>query len=165
MAELRASSAADAAALAAIYNPYIRDSVATFEETPLGATAMRERLAQVQAQRLPWLVATVDDRVVGYSYATAWRTRSAYRYSVESTVYLAPDAQRQGHGRALMQALLDALQPRGVHCVIAGISLPNPGSVALHEALGFAPVARFPEVGYKFARWVDVGYWQRLLPG
>ena len=101
--------------------------------------------------------------VVGYAYATRWRARAAYRESVESSVYLAPEATGRGLGRALYDVLLPELRGSGLHAVIGGITLPNAASVALHEALGFTHVGTFREVGYKFGRRIDVGYWQKQL--
>ena len=99
----------------------------------------------------------------GYAYAAPWRARAAYRHSVETSIYLAPGAGGRGLGARLYRALFAAL-PSHVHAAIGGVSLPNPASVALHERLGFRKVAHFREVGRKFGRWIDVGYWQRLLP-
>lgn len=160
---LRAATQSDAAAICAIYNPYVSTTTVTFEEEPVPAPEMAQRIADVDGAGLPWLVAEADGKVVGYAYATKWRVRSAYRHSVESTVYVDPACVGQGVGRALYEALLDALRRRGLHLVIGGIALPNAGSVGLHEALGFRKVAHFAEVGMKFGRWIDVGYWQLNL--
>jgi phosphinothricin acetyltransferase len=112
---------------------------------------------------LPWLVAEQDGRLLGYAYATRWRVRPAYRTSVESSVYLGGEAAGRGLGSALYRALLDALRRLDVHMVIGGIAQPNERSVALHEKLGFRKVAHFSEVGRKFGRWIDVGYWELRL--
>jgi L-amino acid N-acyltransferase YncA len=155
----------DADAICAIYNHYVAHTVISFEEQAVSSEAMRDRIASVSAN-LPWFVCECDEperRIAGYAYATPWRARSAYRYSVESTVYVAPDQARRGVGTALYSALIEALRARGLHSVIGGIALPNPASVGLHEALGFEKVAEFREVGLKFERWVNVGYWQLLL--
>jgi phosphinothricin acetyltransferase len=159
---LRPARAADAEAVAAIYNHYVRETVITFEEVEVSAAAMADRMAAVQALPLPWLVAESGTRIVGYAYADRWRTRSAYRFSVESSVYLDPEHTGLGIGGRLYGALLPALGELGVHAVIAGITLPNAPSVALHERFGFVKVAHFAEVGRKFGRWLDVGYWQVL---
>jgi L-amino acid N-acyltransferase YncA len=160
---VRAAEAADADALADIYNPYIRDTIITFEETPVSAAEMARRVAEVGGHGLPWLVAEARGAVIGYAYATPWRTRHAYRFAVESTVYLAPEGSGRGIGTRLYEALFERLADAGVHAVIGGIALPNPASVALHEKLGMAKVAHLPEVGFKFGRWIDVGYWQRTF--
>jgi len=123
---------------------------------------MAERIADIQRTHV-WHVACIDDAVVGYAYAGPWRTRAAYRFAVETTVYLAPDRARQGLGRALYTRLLADLRDMGFHCAMGGIALPNEASVALHEAMGFVKVAHFREVGRKLDRWIDVAYWQRAL--
>jgi phosphinothricin acetyltransferase len=160
---IRPAHADDAKAIAAIYNPYILNTTISFEEETVADAAMAQRIADVQAGGLPWLVAEQDGKVLGYAYATKWRVRHAYRFSVESSVYLAPEAARQGVGTALYTALLQQLAERGVHLVIGGIALPNDASVALHEKMGYEKVAHFREVGFKFGRWLDVGYWQRTM--
>lgn len=161
--QIRSAHADDAKAIAAIYNPYILTTTISFEEEAVTDAAMAQRMADVQAGGLPWLVAERDGKVLGYAYATKWRVRHAYRFSVESSVYLAPEAARQGVGSALYTALLQQLAERGVHLVIGGVALPNDASVALHEKMGYEKVAHFREVGFKFGRWLDVGYWQRTL--
>lgn len=152
----------DAAAIAAIYNEYVRDTVITFEETPVSLDEMAKRIADVGA-KYPWLVAEEDDAVIGWAYATPWKTRSAYRFSVETTVYVAAGGQKRGIGTSLYAELLAGLKARGAHSAVGGIALPNPASIALHEKMGFRKIAHFAEVGRKFDRWVDVGYWQLLL--
>ena len=159
--EVRSDDWAD---VARIYNQFIRDTVVTFEEAELTAEQIGERVAAVQAKSLPWLLAVRDSRVVGYAYATEWKGRSAYRYSVETTIYLEPAACGSGLGRRLYSQLMTEIQAASVHVAIGGITLPNAASVALHESLGFKKVAHFSEVGYKFERWLDVGYWQRVFP-
>jgi L-amino acid N-acyltransferase YncA len=160
---IRRATPADASALAAIYNHYVANTTVTFEEEPVSTSAMAQRLAEIQAAQLPWLVATDADRVLGYAYAGKWKARSAYRFSVESTVYLDANATGRGHGTTLYSVLLAELKTLGMHAVIGGVALPNPASVALHEKLGFRPVARFAEVGWKFNQWIDVGYWELIL--
>jgi phosphinothricin acetyltransferase len=159
---IRACEALDAAAIAGIYNHYVRETVVTFEETPVAADEMARRIADIGA-KFPWLVAEHAGAVVGWAYATPWKTRSAYRFSVETTVYVAEGHYGRGIGAALYRALIDQLTRRQVHSVVGGIALPNPASIALHEKLGFKKIAHFAEVGWKLGRWVDVGYWQLLL--
>jgi L-amino acid N-acyltransferase YncA len=158
---IRPARDADAAALARIYNPYVLETIITFEEQPVSVTDMAARLTQVQQLSLPWLVAERGGRVVGYAYATRWKERSAYRLSTETAVYLEPQSCRQGLGARLYQQLLADLRDRGIHVALAGIALPNDPSVALHERLGFHKVGQLPEIGFKLGRWIDVGYWQR----
>lgn len=162
---IRAATAEDGAALARIYNHYIASTVVTFEEAAVSAAEMAARVSAVSAAGLPWLVAQSPVGVNGFAYASRWKGRCAYRYSVESTVYLEPAASRLGLGTALYSTLLARLQQLGCHAVIGGIALPNEASVALHEKLGMRKVAHFAEVGFKFGRWVDVGYWQKVFPG
>lgn len=163
---IRDAIADDARAIADIYNPFIADTTISFEEQLVTHAEMARRIADVREAGLPWLVIELDGAVLGYAYATKWRVRHAYRFSVESTVYLAPRAAGQGVGTLLYTALLERLRDAGCHLVIGGIALPNAASVALHEKLGFEKVAHFREVGFKFDRWLDVGYWQKTLePG
>ena len=157
---IRNACADDATALAAIYNHYILHSPATFEEEVLTADQLCERVEAVQAMGLPWLVALDGAQVVGYAYASRWRERSAFRFSVESTVYLAPHRSGEGWGSRLYAALFARLREGDVHAVMAGITLPNAASVSLHEKAGMHKVAHFEEVGYKMGQWLDVGYWQ-----
>ncbi len=161
---IRSALPTDADAICQIYNHYIKTSIATFETDPVVPSQMAERVVETLSQ-YPWLVYEHAGTVLGYAYASGWKGRCAYRFTAESTVYLSPEAVGRGVGRALYEALLEALQGLKVHSVIGGISLPNPASVGLHEALGFEKVAHFKEVGWKFDRWIDTGYWERLLPG
>jgi phosphinothricin acetyltransferase len=160
---IRMAAAADAAAIARIYNHYVATSCATFETEPVSAQDMAARIAGVVAAGLPWLVAETPAGIAGYAYAAPWKARSAYRHSAETSVYLAPARTGQGIGQRLYVALIDALRALPIHAVIGGIALPNAGCVALHERLGFRKVAHFEHVGYKHDRWIDVAYWQLLL--
>jgi phosphinothricin acetyltransferase len=161
--QIRPATAQDAAAMAAIYRPYVLDSTISFEEQEVSAEEMAERVAKVQQQALPWLVVELHGELLGYAYATRWRVRHAYRYSVETSIYFAAAARGQGLGSRLYRKLLQQLREQGVHLAIAGIALPNPPSIALHESLGFRQVATFHEVGWKAGRWLDVGYWELRL--
>lgn len=163
MVGIRAANAGDAGHVAVIYNHYVAESVVTFETAPVTGDAMQARVATVQDAGLPWLVAEQAEGIVGYAYAAPWKARDAYRFAVEATVYLVPEATGRGIGRQLYEALLQQLQARELHTVIGRIALPNAASVALHEAMGFEKVAHFREVGFKFGHWIDVGYWQRAL--
>ncbi|TDG13715.1 N-acetyltransferase family protein [Seongchinamella unica] len=157
---IRPAISTDSEQLAEIYNHYIRHSPATFEEWELAAGDMLARMQRVAELGYPWLVAEEGAAILGYAYANRWRERSAYRFSVESTVYLAPGASGNGWGTRLYSALFEQLRALGVHAVIGGITLPNPASVSLHEKMGMRKVAEFPEVGFKQGQWLDVGYWQ-----
>jgi len=160
---VRDATSSDATAIAWIYNHYIRETVVTFEEEPVSDAEIARRIEKVRSASLPWLVAELDGRVVGYAYAGPWHARSAYRFSVEVTVYLDAARVGRGIGSKLYDALFPLLRARRVHAVIGGIALPNEASVALHERFGLRKVAHFAEVGFKFGRWIDVGYWQRNL--
>jgi phosphinothricin acetyltransferase len=160
---VRGAEPADAADVAAIYNPYVAETIITFEEERVSSVDMALRIESVCSDGLPWLVAERGGRIVGYAYASKWRGRIAYRFSAEATVYVAREEIRTGVGSRLYGKLLPVLRSRGFHLVIGGISLPNDGSVALHERFGFEKVAHFKEVGFKLDRWIDVGYWQLLL--
>jgi L-amino acid N-acyltransferase YncA len=161
--QIRSAGPADAAAMAGIYNHFIQHTIVTFEEEPVAAAEFAGRVAEVEAAGLPFLVAETDGRVAGYAYASKWKGRCGYRFSAEVSVYLAPDRARQGLGTALYGALFPMLQAKRIHAVMGGIALPNEASVALHEKFGMTQVATFSEVGFKFGRWIDVGYWQRLF--
>lgn len=161
--EIRLAVESDASAIAAIYNTYVRDSVVTFEEMPVADAEIARRLAELLAAGYPWFVAEAENGVLGYAYASPWRTRRGYRFSAESTVYLAPGQGGRGIGTALYGRLCAALRDQGIHAVMGGIALPNEASVALHEKVGFRKVAHFQQTGFKFGRWVDVGYWELLL--
>ncbi len=159
---IRSANEDDATAIARIYNHYILNTVVTFEETIVSVEEMSGRIAEITRASLPYLVAEQNDGIIGYAYATAWKGRSAYRFSVETTVYLDAGLVGKGHGTDLYQVLLAQLQERGLHVAMGGIALPNPGSVGLHESWG-SKVAHFNEVGLKFDKWIDVGYWQRVF--
>ena len=160
---VRPATVADAEAVASIYNHYVTNTIVTFEEEPVPVPDMARRMEQVAAASLAWLVAELDRRVIGYAYAGRWHTRAAYRFSTEVTVYLDREHVGKGVGSQLYAALFPQLRARGVHAVLGGIALPNAASVALHERCGLEKVAHLREVGFKFGRWIDVGYWQRTL--
>ena len=159
---IRPATPADAAAIAEIYNYYILNSTITFEEERLSTEHVQERIAETQDPCL-WLVYEDNSSIVGYAYASKWKSRCSYRYSVESTVYLHKDQTGKQFGSRLYGELIARLKAAGFHTVIGGVALPNEGSVALHEKLGFTKIAHFKEVGWKFERWIDVGYWQLIL--
>ena len=161
---IRSATVADGAAIAAIYNHYVTDTIVTFEEVPVSADEMERRIDGVLSASLPWLVAEESGVVVGYAYATPWKPRYGYRFSREISVYLDAACGGRGIGSALYDALFPLLEAQGVHSVMAGIGLPNDGSIALHEKFGLQKVAHFKDAGIKFGGWIDVGYWQRTWP-
>ncbi len=142
-----------------IVNHYIEHSVFNFRTEPQSIDEVRALWAQ-RHQQFPWLVAVVDDRVVGAAYAGPWNERAAYRWTVESTIYVDPAAHRRGIGDALYTELLDRLRRQGFHSAVAVIALPNDPSVRLHERHGFARVGHLREAGFKHDAWHDVGFWQ-----
>jgi phosphinothricin acetyltransferase len=162
--KIRAARTADAAAIAAIYAPYVTATVISFETEAPGADEIARRMAD-GGDLCPWLVACDDDtqEMVGYAYAGAFRTRPAYRFTVETTVYVADGAQRRGIGTLLYRVLLPVLEAQGYAQAIAAITLPNEASVRLHEQLGFHQVGTYERVGFKFREWRSVGLWQRAL--
>ncbi|GAO39503.1 putative acetyltransferase [Sphingomonas changbaiensis NBRC 104936] len=162
MIRIRVGRAGDAEAIAAIYAPHVTRGIASFEEQAPSADEMRARIAKL-AGRFPWLVAEEDGTVLGYAYADRFRDRTAYRWAVETTVYIADGAQRRGVGRLLYARLLDILRAQGFTQAIAAISLPNDASVKLHELAGFRRAGVYRQVGWKLGRWVDVGLWQAEL--
>lgn len=159
---IRDAISADGAAIAAIYAPFVDHGWVSFEIEAPDATAMAARIAEFGGSHA-WLVAEFDGSIAGYAYASPHRVRAAYSTSADIAIYVAPQAQGQGLGRALYTALFDRLRSRAIHAVFAGIALPNPASIALHEAMGMVPVGVYREVGWKLGGWRDVGWWQRLL--
>jgi phosphinothricin acetyltransferase len=162
---VRPATDADLPAIAAIYAHYVRETTVTFEEVPPSPAEMGARVAKVRDAGHEWLVAEVEGAVRGYAYAAPWHARRGYRTSCEVTVYLAHDATGQGLGTALYGTLFPRLEASGMHVLMAGIGLPNAGSVALHEKFGMTKVGHYAEIGSKFGTWVDVGWWQRIFPG
>ncbi len=160
---VRVVSESDARSLAEIYNYYVRKTVTTFETAPVTPDVMARRFADLSRAGYPAFVCERNGRVVGYAYATGWKERQAYAATVESSVYLIQDAIGHGHGKALYERLLEAVSARGAHAVLAGIALPNERSVGFHERMGFAHSGTLREVGWKLGRWVDVGYWEKIL--
>ncbi len=161
---IRPANAADAATIQAIYAPIVERTAISFEAETPSVEEMARRIAATQ-ESYPLLVAERRGRVEGYAYGGPLRPRAAYRWSVEVTAYVAETARGKGAGRALYDELLSALSRDGFHMAFAGIALPNPASVAFHEAMGFEPVGVYREVGFKLGRWHDVGWWQRALNG
>lgn len=158
-----ADPARDAAACAAIYGPYVEDTAMSFEEVAPDAAQYRERMVTT-IERYPWLVlADADDRAVGFAYASAHRTRAAYRWACEVGIYVDPAAHGRGAGRRLYSALIELLRRQGLRVAIAGITLPNDASVGLHRALGFEQYGVQRNIGWKAGAWRDVSWWQLEL--
>jgi phosphinothricin acetyltransferase len=164
---IRPVNTADAAAICSIYNYYIENSTVTFEEKPLSEAEMEERILDISSN-YPYLVleekgGAFPGEINGYAYVNRWRERSAYRFAAELSVYVRNGFQGQGMGRKLMERLLEEVRETDIHSLVAGIVLPNDRSVALHEQFGFKKVAQFWKIGYKFDKWLDVGYWELFL--
>jgi L-amino acid N-acyltransferase YncA len=149
----------DAEAIADIYNHYIKETTITFELKELSVEEMAQRIERISHQ-FPYLVATHGNKILGYAYANTWKTREAYKQTVETSVYLHPQEQGRGLGTALYAALLKELKESNFQLAIGGITLPNETSIRLHEKLGFQYIGKFSKVGYKFNKWLDVGYWE-----
>jgi phosphinothricin acetyltransferase len=157
-----ADPARDASAVAAIYRPAVERSIATFEEVAPAADEMASRIRAVLA-RTPWLVAEEGETIVGYAYAAPHHDRPGYRWSVNISVYVATAHQGRGIGRALYGELLAILRRQGFVNAYAGVALPNPPSVALHEAIGMRRTALYERVGLKFGAWHDVAWYALRL--
>ncbi len=161
---IRSATSGDAARIVDIYNHYIIHSHSTFEIDPIDVNEMISRIERVQNEfQLPWLVMEVDNEIVGYAYATQWKARKAYSKATETSIYLHKDQGGKGYGMPLYYELMNQLKKLGYHAIIGGMSLPNEASRALHEKLGFKKIGEFKEVGYKFDRWIDVGYWELIF--
>jgi phosphinothricin acetyltransferase len=155
---LRLAHPTDARAIAELYAPYVRESAVTFELEPPDIAEIQRRIAQY-APLGPWLVAEEEGKLLGYAYVSPFRARPAYRWTAETTVYLKQGSSGQGIGTQLYSALLTCMKMQGLVTAIGGITLPNERSVRLHGRLGFHQVGLFPNVGYKFSQWHDVGFW------
>jgi L-amino acid N-acyltransferase YncA len=158
-ANIRTVRDSDAEGIVAIYAPYCESSHVSFEIVSPTIEQMRDRIAHITAH-YPWLVGEIDGQLAGYVYASRHRERAAYRWAVDVAVYVAANQQRRGWAHTLYSTLFSILREQGYFKAFAGISLPNLASVGLHERMGFRPVGRFPGVGYKLGKWLDVGWWQ-----
>ena len=159
---IRKATVRDAEAICAIYNPYIRNSIISFEETDVSVHEMTERIKAVTSN-LPWLVVVRAGAVAGYAYASKWHARAAYRHAVETTIYIEETARGRRLGAELYSTLIARLRSMGLRTALGVIALPNAPSIALHEKCGFRKVAHLEAVGFKFGQWIDVGYWQIAL--
>ncbi len=161
-ATIRLAGQADAVAIASIYAPFCEATAVSFEEVAPSSAEMARRI-HATTERLPWLVLKDDGTITGYCYASPHRDRAAYRWSVDTTVYIGPEYRRRGVGRALYTAILAVLGRQGYAKAYAGVTLPNPASVGLHEAMGFRLVGVYRGVGYKLGAWHDVAWYQAPL--
>ncbi len=162
MEKIRPATLNDAEAIRAIYSRYISTPI-TFEIEVPSLDEMRSRISEY-SRSYPWIVMEKNNEIIAYAYATHFKTRAAYRWSVESSVYVDEKHVGKGHGKTLYAELIRLLKNNGVLNIIGGITLPNSASTGLHESMGFKFVGKFPEVGFKNGSWWDVGYWQLTLP-
>ncbi len=164
---IRPAKTSDIAAITRIYAPAVEHGTASFELTPPDQAEMARRMADLVGKGFPYIVAEKDGVLMGYAYAGPYRLRPAYRHTVENSVYIAPDTQRRGIGRALLAALIEACAARGYRQMIAviGDSTKQAASISLHEALGFRHVGILEHVGFKHGRWLDSVLMQRELGG
>ena len=153
----------DASAISSLYAHYVEHTPITFEIDVPDEKEIKKRITEY-SKNFPWIVATVNNEVVAYAYATPFKARAAYRWSVESSIYVDKKFHGKGLGEKLYVALCDRLRTIGILNIIGVITLPNQPSVNLHEKLGFTFIGKFPEVGFKMGQWYDVGYWQLTLP-
>ena len=163
MVLIRLASEGDAAALAEVYRPYVEDSRISFEERAPDTAEMARRIVGESPGYYPWLVADDGQRILGFASSSAFRTRRAYRWSVETGIYLAEGAHGKGLGKALLSALTILLERQGYVAAIGAVALPNEPSVRLHEALGFTAAGTYRGTGFKMGEWLDVGLWQKDL--
>ena len=159
--KIRMAKVEDAAAIAAIYNFYVETSHSTFETENVNESEMRRRVSEI-LENYPFLVGEENGEIIGYAYASRYKTRAGYRHSVEISVYIKNGIEGKGIGSILYENLFAELKAKPVHALIAGIALPNEASIRLHEKFGFEKVAHFREVGFKHGRWIDVGYWEKI---
>lgn len=159
---IRLAADSDVAAITAIYRPIVESTPISFEVDPPDEEEMRRRIGEILTF-YPWLVYDVGGVVAGYAYATRHRARAGYQWSVDTSVYVHADFRRRGIGRGLYTSLFAILGAQEYFNAFAGISLPNPGSVVLHESVGFQPLGVYRNVGYKLGAWRDVGWWQLVL--
>ena len=160
---IRPAKLDDAEQIVAIYNHYVKDTIVTFDTDLKSSFEFRNEMMEV-IKKCPYYVAEKEGQILGYAMATDWKSRCSYKYSVESSIYMDPSHKGKGIGYKLYFKLLKELKNTEIHAVIAGISLPNVVSVELHQKMGFEKIAHFKEVGYKFNRWIDVGYWELIFP-
>jgi phosphinothricin acetyltransferase len=152
----------DAEQILAIYAPFCRDTSVSFETQPPTVEEMGQRIAKTLTS-LPWLVCANEAQIVGYAYASPHRERAAYGWSVDVSVYVREGLRRKGLGRALYTALFAVLRLQGFYNAVAVTTLPNPGSIGLHQAMGFQPVGVYQNIGFKCGAWHDVAWWQLSL--
>ncbi|MDR1258464.1 MAG: GNAT family N-acetyltransferase [Tannerellaceae bacterium] len=160
---IRKATPDDAPAICNIYNYYIENTAVTFETTPLPESVMRQRMAEVIGSGYSFYVGEADGKIIGYYYTQCWKNRSAYTSTMEESIYLDKDEAGKGYGSRMFEHLLAHIDGSSTHVLIACISIPNEGSVRLHEKFGFRQISHMKEIGRKFDRWRDIGHWQLIL--
>jgi phosphinothricin acetyltransferase len=159
--KVRTANSEDAAAIAAIYNFYVESSHSTFETENVNESEMRRRVSEI-LENYPFPVCEENGEIIGYAYASRYKSRAGYLHSVEVSVYIKNGINGKGIGTILYENLFAELKAKPIHAIVAGIALPNDASIRLHEKFGFEKVAHFREVGFKHGRWIDVGYWEKI---
>lgn len=145
-----------------ILNHYVRNDSCTFQINTYSISEISEKIAEI-TKVYPYIVMEEDNEVIGFAYASRWREKQAYDKSAETTIYLNPQQKHRGLGKILYQELIEQLRQKNFRLLVACLTLPNPSSVRLHESLGFEKAGEFRDAGYKFNRWCDVGFWQKVL--
>ncbi|PCJ64516.1 MAG: phosphinothricin acetyltransferase [Bacteroidetes bacterium] len=158
--QIREAQVSDAGPITNIYNYYIRETILTFDLDEIGISDFEKKIPTIQ-KSYPFIVATQNNRVIGYAYASQWKTKAAYKHTAETTIYMNPDDRSKGTGLRLYNALLSSMPLYDLVTAIGGITIPNEASIKLHKKLGFHKVAEFKKVGFKFDEWIDVEYWQK----
>jgi phosphinothricin acetyltransferase len=153
----------DAEHIAKIYNYYIENTAVTFDENPVTAEKIRQKIENIRSKAYPYLACDEDHQLAGYAYINTWRPHSAYSITLETSIYIAPQHTGKGLGAKLYEALIEKSRERSIHSLIAVISLPNDPSRRLHEKFGFRPTGIFKAAGIKFNRLIDVEFWQKIL--
>jgi len=159
--KIRQVEPSDAKQIAEIYNFYVQNTHHTFETEPVSFEEMQNRIGEI-IKTYPYFVAEESEEILAFAYATKYKPRSAYKHSVEVSVYVKIGIKGKGFGTKLYEKLFEELKQTDVHAIIAGIALPNEASIKLHERFGFEKVAHFREVGFKLGKWIDVGYWELI---
>jgi phosphinothricin acetyltransferase len=158
---IRPVKSSDCTQITEIYNFYVEKTYYTFEIEPVSFDEMQQRVEEI-VKNYPYLVAEDNLEILAYAYAAPYKSRCAYKSSIEVSVYAKNNAKGKGIGTKLYEKLFEELEQPQIHAIIAGISLPNEASIRLHEKFGFEKVAHFREVGFKFHKWIDVGYWEKI---
>lgn len=159
---IREAKISDAQFITAIYNYYIKNSIATFEEKEIDETEIENRIKKIKGN-YTWIVYEDANSIRGYAYTSNWKERNAYRFTAELTVYVENGHYGKGIGSELMDSLIEESRKKNLHKLMGGIALPNEFSIRLHEKFGFQKCAHFRESGFKFGKWIDVGYWELIL--